>query len=97
MILRNGKICLIDFGLSFYDNSLEAQGVDVHVYFQTLESTHDHAKELMEAFEIGYMRTIPRRGCTKKSIGDQSQRKVPLNNIGILNPQAYRFSYANWG
>jgi Kae1-associated kinase Bud32 len=59
MILRGGKICLIDFGLSFYENSLEAQGVDVHVYFQTLESTHDRATELMEAFKVGYMRTYP--------------------------------------
>ena len=59
MILRDGKICLIDFGLSFYENSLEAQGVDVHVYFQTLESTHDRATELMEAFKVGYMRTYP--------------------------------------
>ena len=57
MIIRDGKICLIDFGLSFYENSLEAQGVDVHVYFQTLESTHDCADELMEAFKVGYMRT----------------------------------------
>ncbi len=38
---RDGKIYLIDFGLSFYEKSVEAQGVDVHVYFQTLESTHD--------------------------------------------------------
>jgi tRNA A-37 threonylcarbamoyl transferase component Bud32 len=33
--------------------------VDVHVYFQTLESTHDGAKELIEAFKIGYIRTFP--------------------------------------
>jgi TP53 regulating kinase-like protein len=59
MILRDDKICLIDFGLSFYDNSLEAQGVDVHVYFQTLESTHDRADELMEAFKTGYIRMYP--------------------------------------
>ena len=59
MMLTRGKICLIDFGLSFYERSVEAQGVDVHVYFQTLESTHDKPKELMEAFIAGYTRTYP--------------------------------------
>ncbi|MFA6373618.1 MAG: Kae1-associated kinase Bud32 [Methanothrix sp.] len=59
MIITRGKICLIDFGLSFYEKTVEAQGVDVHVYFQTLESTHDQPQELMEAFVAGYTRTNP--------------------------------------
>jgi len=59
MILTRGKICLIDFGLSFYEKIVEAQGVDVHVYFQTLESTHDQPEELMEAFVAGYTRAYP--------------------------------------
>jgi TP53 regulating kinase-like protein len=59
MILSRGKICLIDFGLSFYEKTVEAQGVDVHVYFQTLESTHDQPEELIEAFVAGYTRTYP--------------------------------------
>ena len=59
MILSNGKICLIDFGLSFYEKTVEAQGVDVHVYFQTLESTHDRPEELIEAFIAGYTQTNP--------------------------------------
>jgi len=33
--------------------------VDVHVYFQTLESTHDRPRELMEAFVDGYIKTNP--------------------------------------
>ena len=61
MMLTRGKICLIDFGLSFYDNTVEAQGVDVHVYFQTLESTHDQPQELMDAFVAGYTRTWSRQ------------------------------------
>ncbi|MDD2754310.1 MAG: Kae1-associated kinase Bud32 [Methanothrix sp.] len=56
MIITRGKICLIDFGLSFYEKTVEAQGVDVHVYFQTLESTHDQPQELIEAFVVGYAR-----------------------------------------
>lgn len=59
MILSRGKICLIDFGLSFYEKTLEAQGVDVHVYFQTLESTHDGPQELIEAFAAGYRQAYP--------------------------------------
>ncbi len=57
MILRGDKIYLIDFGLAFYDISVEAQGVDVHVYFQTLESTHDRPEDLIERFKMGYSRT----------------------------------------
>lgn len=57
MILREGRIYLIDFGLAFHELSVEAQGVDIHVYFQTLESTHDRSEELIEAFKIGYIRT----------------------------------------
>ncbi len=57
MVLQDGRIYLIDFGLAFHEASVEAQGVDVHVYFQTLESTHDRPEELIEAFKIGYSRT----------------------------------------
>jgi Kae1-associated kinase Bud32 len=57
MILHDGRIYLIDFGLAFYESSVEAQGVDVHVYFQTLQSTHDRPEELIEAFMTGYSRT----------------------------------------
>ncbi len=59
MILVRGEICLIDFGLSFHDKSTEAQGVDVHVFFQTLESTHDRSEKLIEAFQVGYTRIYP--------------------------------------
>jgi TP53 regulating kinase-like protein len=57
MILREGRIYLIDFGLAFHESSVEAQGVDIHVYFQTLESTHDRPEELIESFKVGYIRT----------------------------------------
>ncbi|MDD1721924.1 MAG: Kae1-associated kinase Bud32 [Methanothrix sp.] len=59
MIFCRDRICLIDFGLSYYEKTVEAQGVDVHVYFQTLESTHDRPGELMEAFADGYIKTNP--------------------------------------
>lgn len=34
------ELCFIDFGLSYISSSIEAKGVDIHVLFQTLESTH---------------------------------------------------------
>ena len=44
MISFEGKVYLIDFGLAYYDNSLEARGVDLHVFFQTLASTQGRLK-----------------------------------------------------
>ncbi|ASJ04631.1 Kae1-associated kinase Bud32 [Thermococcus barossii] len=40
MILRNGKVYLIDFGLADFDPTLEAQGVDLHLLKRAMESTH---------------------------------------------------------
>ncbi len=57
MIFHNERIYMIDFGLAFYEKSVEAQGVDVHVYFQTIESTHDDAEGLIDAFKRGYAST----------------------------------------
>ena len=39
--MRDGRCVLIDFGLSWVSSDLEARGVDLHVLFQTLESTTD--------------------------------------------------------
>jgi TP53 regulating kinase and related kinases len=74
MMLSRGKICLIDFGLSFYEKTLEAQGVDVHVYFQTLESTHDQPLELMEAFAAGYTRTYPKAEAVLERVNEIKAR-----------------------
>ncbi|MBN1134329.1 MAG: Kae1-associated kinase Bud32 [Methanosarcinaceae archaeon] len=56
MILHNERIYLIDFGLAFVDRTIEAQGVDLHVLFQTFESTHDQHVELIDAVGKGYRR-----------------------------------------
>ena len=52
-------IYLIDFGLSFWEETLEARGVDVHVYYQTLISSHEDHEALMAAFAEGYRRSFP--------------------------------------
>jgi TP53 regulating kinase-like protein len=59
MILKGDRIYLIDFGLSFWDETLEARGVDVHVFYQTLVSSHEDHEALMEAFAGGYRESFP--------------------------------------
>jgi TP53 regulating kinase-like protein len=56
---ENNRIYFIDFGLSFIDSSTEARGVDVHVFFQSLEGTHESYEQLKESFITGYKRTFP--------------------------------------
>ncbi|MCG7854483.1 MAG: Kae1-associated serine/threonine protein kinase, partial [Methanoregulaceae archaeon] len=58
MVLRDGTVVLIDFGLSAVSPELEARGVDLHVLFQTLESTTDLFPALKEAFIEGYSETF---------------------------------------
>ncbi len=49
MILRGGKVYLIDFGLADFDQTLEARGVDLHLLKRAMESTH--YKWFEKAFE----------------------------------------------
>jgi N6-L-threonylcarbamoyladenine synthase/protein kinase Bud32 len=61
MILRksDGRCVLIDFGLAQATTEIEQRGVDIHVLFQTLESTApDHADVLKSAFVAGYTETF---------------------------------------
>jgi Kae1-associated kinase Bud32 len=62
IILHEDRIYLIDFGLAFYDNSVEARGVDVHVLFQTFVSTHNDHETMKEAFAEGYSQTFADAG-----------------------------------
>ena len=60
LILGSDNILyLIDFGLSSFDSSIEARGVDVHVFFQSLSATCESWEELKESFIKGYTRTLP--------------------------------------
>ena len=54
MIMRDAQCVLIDFGLSMVSGEIEARGVDLHVLFQTLESTTDAYPALRRAFCEGY-------------------------------------------
>ncbi len=62
IMLKDGKLYLIDFGLAYLDKTLEARGVDIHVLFQTFESTHEKHEELIEAFKKGYVTTFKGAG-----------------------------------
>ena len=61
MILReqDGACVLIDFGLAQVNSEIEQRGVDIHVLYQTLESTApEHADTLKDAFASGYAETF---------------------------------------
>ncbi|VVB96027.1 KEOPS complex subunit Bud32 [uncultured archaeon] len=62
ILFKDGKLYLIDFGLAYLDKTVEARGVDIHVLFQTFESTHENHDELIEAFKDGYSKTF-RNAC----------------------------------
>ncbi|HWQ66232.1 MAG TPA: bifunctional N(6)-L-threonylcarbamoyladenine synthase/serine/threonine protein kinase [Methanospirillum sp.] len=54
MYLKGDQCYLIDFGLAFSSDEIEARGVDLHVLFQVLESTASDEAELKGAFLAGY-------------------------------------------
>jgi N6-L-threonylcarbamoyladenine synthase/protein kinase Bud32 len=54
MIVRGDQCVLIDFGLASTSPEIESRGVDLHVFFQTLESTTENYAELKQAFVDGY-------------------------------------------
>jgi len=59
IIVRDGRCVLIDFGLSLVSSEIEARGVDLHVFFQTLESTTPDHAALRDAFTEGYAAEFP--------------------------------------
>jgi N6-L-threonylcarbamoyladenine synthase/protein kinase Bud32 len=65
LILReaDGKCVLIDFGLALVTQEIEQRGVDIHVLFQTLESTAPcSSDDLKAAFVEGYRETFADAG-----------------------------------
>jgi len=58
LLLAGERLYLLDFGLAYFDKGLEDRGVDVHVLFQTFESTHSAHEALIEAFKKGYHSTF---------------------------------------
>lgn len=75
IIIRNGACVLIDFGLAYVSAELEDRSVDVHVFFQTLESTAPDYKALRDAFIEGY-------GLTNSTVDDVVGRVAEIKRRG---------------
>ena len=61
LILRqsDGRCVLIDFGLAQITTEIEQRGVDLHVLYQTFDSTApDRSDNLKAAFATGYKETF---------------------------------------
>jgi len=55
MILKNGEVFLIDFGLGSFNGKYEQKGVDIHLLRQALEAKHfKNYKKLFVSFKKGY-------------------------------------------
>ena len=54
MIWKDARVYLLDFGLAQMTEEIEPRGVDLHVLFQTLESTTETPDILRAAFTEGY-------------------------------------------
>ncbi len=74
VLYKDGKLYLIDFGLAYLDKTLEARGVDIHVLFQTFESTHENHEELIEAFKKGYSMTFQDAGKVFERVAEIESR-----------------------
>jgi TP53 regulating kinase-like protein len=68
------RIYFIDFGLAFVESNTEARGVDVHVFFQSLQGTHESYEELRAAFTEGYKRTFPQAAQVLKRAAEIERR-----------------------
>jgi Kae1-associated kinase Bud32 len=74
ILYKDGKLYLIDFGLAYLDKTLEARGVDIHVLFQTFESTHEDHEMLIEAFKKGYRKRAVFADEVIKRVGEIESR-----------------------
>jgi len=73
MILFNGKIYLIDFGLAEYDMHVESRGVDLHVLFQDIKSYHNK-EEVIKHIKKGYSEAFEGSNKVFKRVSDISKR-----------------------
>lgn len=82
VILRNGRITLIDFGLGDFTHELEAQGVDLHLFLRALESTHPSlAKRLFSKLMDGYERV---RGRDKRLEVENKIREIRMRGRYVV-------------
>ena len=81
MILRDGKVYLIDFGLADFDSTLEARGVDLHLLRRAMESTH------YTWFEEGFKAVLEGYGGV---LGEKARREIEEKIEEIESRGRYR-------
>lgn len=60
MILSEGNVYFIDFGLGFFNKAYEDKAVDLHLFEEALVSTHgSEAKKFFEIFLEEYQKNYP--------------------------------------
>lgn len=60
LLVKNSRVFLVDFGLSFVSTKVEDKAVDLHVLRHAMESTHHKAYEqIMKLVREGYKSTYP--------------------------------------
>ena len=74
VIISDEVPVFIDFGLSYRSDEIEPQGVDIHVLFQTLESTSSNAECLKDEFVRGYCMTFSGAADVIKRVDEIHQR-----------------------
>ena len=57
MMVQNGKIYLIDFGLGERSQEPEKMGVDLHLLKEAMDSAHSQFPELFDHISRGYLET----------------------------------------
>lgn len=58
MILLDGRVHFIDFGLGEKNSEIEAKGVDLHVLMEALESTHSQYADCFDYVLEGYKKEL---------------------------------------
>jgi TP53 regulating kinase-like protein len=69
MILLDGRVHFIDFGLGEKNSEIEAKGVDLHVLMEALESTHSQYADCFDYVLEGYKKEL-------KEDADQVIKKI---------------------
>ncbi|MDP6627819.1 MAG: KEOPS complex kinase/ATPase Bud32 [Methanopyri archaeon] len=60
VIVKDGNLHLIDFGLGFHSTNVEDKAVDLHLLERAIDATHfAFADEAFDAVKKGYVETVP--------------------------------------
>ncbi len=63
LIVKDGRIYVIDFGLGFVSTSIEDKATDLRVFEETTKATHPRFfEDIMEEFITGYLEEAGREG-----------------------------------